>query len=207
MAASFTTLFIWLNYWLTFLWLLHIVFQPKWQIHHVSVTQVCWLMASVTICVRWVLMDVAKSNLWPLVTTSLHFQMPKLPSLLVKKKMPSATITDSPLLLKYLLLSSTGMKTYSPVSSAHMLGNIPPCCLAQGISTVSLFIRLSANLQPNFFCQPEYIIIFKFPVWNGLRYTEKNKERICNMPTHTCLGNSVFITCLMHVVKINVHNR
>lgn len=28
-------------------------------------------------------MDVLKNNLWPLVTTSLHFQMPKLPSLLL----------------------------------------------------------------------------------------------------------------------------
>lgn len=62
----------------------------------VTATQVCWWMASVTICVRWVLMDVFKSNLWPLVTTGLHIQMPKscLPPSEKKKKLPLQSSTQ-----------------------------------------------------------------------------------------------------------------
>ena len=65
------------------------------------------------------------------------------------------------LLLKYLLLSSTGMKTYSPVSlRSHVRQHTTAL---YSLEVRGLSFHLSVNLLPGLFSLLKYIIIFPFP--------------------------------------------
>lgn len=139
-------------------------------------------------------MNVLTSNLWPLVTTSLHIQTATLaPSLSVKEK---AFCHNHPLIsrLKHLLLSSTGMKAFSPDSRrSNMLGNFQR---REKSKHTTVLYCLSVSLLPDFDCLLKYIIIFTFPSWRGLLYTLKNKgaaARVWTVETHGVCMITIYI--------------